>query len=95
MTASAHGSPAALDLSLEEAWVVHAALLHRIERETADGGEAREECDVLEKLERTDAFDRTELRLLRAALVSYLGAAPLRDRAACRRVLDGVRTALA
>lgn len=94
MTAAARGGPTGLDLSLEEAWVVHAALLSYIESEHAAGRRADHECDLLRELERDAAFDDGDLRAVGRAVDYYHDRAPNRDRAPCRRVLASVTIAL-
>lgn len=95
MTASARRNPAALDLSREEAWVVHAALLSYIERELADDRHASHECRLLRELEGDADFDGDGLRAIRRAVEQYQGRAPVRDRDACRRIIDGISLAFA
>ncbi|WP_101295233.1 DUF7853 family protein [Halegenticoccus soli] len=93
MTASAH-NPAALDLTREEAWVVHAAVLAAIERELDDGNDAPDELALLRALEADDGFEPDQLRLLRRILSQYLTDAPDRDDEPGRSVLDDIELAL-
>ncbi|QHS17019.1 hypothetical protein GWK26_07605 [haloarchaeon 3A1-DGR] len=94
MTTSAHEGSTTLDLSREGSWVAHAALV-RSGREATEAGEARPvECRLLEKIEDDEPFEPAELSTLRDALVSYLGDAPIRDRAPGREALRTVSTAL-
>lgn len=95
MTAAARGNPTGLDLSREEAWVVHSALLSYIEGELADDRRAEHECDLLRALEGDAEFDDGDLRAVRRAVDYYRERAPDRDRDPCRSVLDRVALALA
>ncbi|XVH30220.1 hypothetical protein ACNS7O_07310 [Haloferacaceae archaeon DSL9] len=95
MTTRAHDKATTLECSLDEAWVVHAALVDAIDAARDDGSNAASTCELLEAVEAgTLHFRSTELRLLRDVLISYLGDAPLRDRAAAREILGRVTTAL-
>lgn len=81
----------ALDCSRAEAWVIHAALLDRIERETDSGNDIDQEMSLLRAIERDDyAFDMSDLDLLRNALSTYLADAPSRDRVPGQSVLDQI-----
>lgn len=93
MPPSAHGSPVTLDLTAEEAWVLHAGVLHYLKREAARGEPAPDALALLNALERetSPSLDADGLRLVRAVLVEYVADAPPRDRAACRRILSQVR----
>lgn len=95
MTASARGNPAAIDLTREEAWVVHAALLAYIEREFTDGRRADRECALLRKIEGDAEFDADDLRVIRRTVGRYRDDAPARDRDACQRILDDIALAIA
>lgn len=86
----------ALDLSRAEAWVVHAALLDRIERETDAGNEIDHEMSLLQTIERDEyAFDDADLELLSDALSTYLADAPGRDRIPGQSLLDQIEVAIA
>jgi hypothetical protein len=81
----------ALDFSRAEAWVVHAALLDRIERETDIGNDIDREMSLLRNIERDDyAFADTDLAVLRTALSTYLADAPARDRSHGQAILDKI-----
>jgi hypothetical protein len=92
MTESAHGQPVPLDLTLEERWVAHAAVLRALEAE-----DDNDWCDVrlLETVERSDEFTPDELRALRTALTRYLVDAPPRDREPVESILDTLDAVLA
>lgn len=96
MTSSAHDNPVSLDLSREEAWVLHRGLLDYLEREAGEGNPAPNAVDLLETLEDATCpiLDPEGLRLVRTILIEYMADAPLRDRATCRSVLSEVRRAL-
>jgi hypothetical protein len=94
MTTSAHQGPTTLDLSREGSWVAHSALVRSGREATAAGETQPVERRLLEKLEDDEPFEPTELSALRDALVSYLGDAPIRDRAPGREVLRTVTTAI-
>lgn len=96
MTAPAHDCPTTLDLTREEAWVLHAALLDAVERELEDGGNAERTLTILVRLEEGRAFDRDQLERLASVLREYVdGTVPSRDRRPARDVLRSVETALA
>ena len=87
---------AALDLSRAESWVIHAALLARIERETETGHDVDREISLLRAIEHDEyAFDPADLDLLRASLSRYLADAPERDRIPGRAVIDQIDGAVA
>ncbi|GAB3415377.1 hypothetical protein GCM10027435_11440 [Haloparvum alkalitolerans] len=94
VTPPAHDDPTAPDLGREEAWVAHVALLAATEEAVEAGAESPPELDALATLEGDGLFDGDELRLLRDALVTYLGDAPLRDRAPGRAALRSVNAAI-
>lgn len=94
MTAPAHENPAALEFTREEAWVVHAALLESVEAALDAGEESPAEIGLLRELEGDATYDTVELTLVRDALVSYLGDAPLRDRAPGRAALRNIHAAI-
>lgn len=86
----------ALDLSRSEAWVVHAALLARIERETDAGNEVDQEMELLHAVENgASDLDPAQLELLERALATYLADAPGRDRVPGQSVLDEIDVVLA
>lgn len=85
-----------LDLSRSEAWVIHAALLARIERETDAGKKVDREMRLLETIESGEFDpDPDDLRLLRDALSTYLADAPGRDRVPGQSILDEISGVLA
>jgi len=94
MTPPAHGRSTALDLSREEAWIAHVALLRAAEKAVDDGAESPAELELVRRIEDVTPFDEEGLTLLREALVSYLTDAPLRDRAPGRAALRSVDAAL-
>jgi hypothetical protein len=94
MTETAHGDPVPLDLSPEEAWVVHAAVLAALERAVEDD-DAWCTVGLLETVEGDRAFTPDELRSLRKVLQTYFTDAPDRDRETTVSVLDTVDAALA
>lgn len=86
----------ALDLSRPEAWVVHAALLDRIERESDDDADVKREVSLLRGVEHDDlSLDSTDRDILREALSTYLSDAPGRDRVPGQTVLDELGATLA
>ncbi|MEF8801433.1 MAG: hypothetical protein V5A38_04685 [Halolamina sp.] len=89
-----HENGVTLELSEEEEWVLHAALLDHLDRQ-ADGGtdEEPEAIPLLEQLEADDelVLVREHLALARDVLSEYLAGAPLRDRATCRSILSEIR----
>lgn len=98
MSKTAHGDPVTLDLSTEEDWVAHAAVLAALDRATEkDGTGDTSWCEVglLETIEGDRAFTSEELRLLRSALREYLDEAPVRDREPALSILDTINTAFA
>lgn len=96
MTASAHGDPVTLELTLDEAWVLHTGLLRHLKREAERENPAPEALSLLATLEHqtSPVVDADGLRLVRQVLVEYMADAPLRDRAACRSILGEVRAVL-
>ncbi len=80
-----------LDLTREQAWVAHAAVLDHLER--AVGADDDPECHlaVLEALEAGDAeFERAELQVLADALRTHLKDPPARDDGPGRAALTTV-----
>lgn len=81
----------AFEFSRAEAWVLHAALLDRIERETDADDDIDREMALLRAIESDDyVFDEIDLALLRSALSTYLADAPGRDRIPGQSVLDQI-----
>ncbi|WP_416838368.1 hypothetical protein [Haloferax sp. DFSO52] len=94
MTTSAQDRPAALDLSREESWVVHAALLEAIERAVDADEDPRPATDLLTRVEEGDEdFDSAELDYLVDSLRAYRGIAPTRDQHFISLVLDHIEAA--
>lgn len=86
---------AMLDFSRRESWVVHAALLARIERRNDVGDCVRHECDLLYAVETDDdGFGLEELQVFQTAVARYLTGAPSRDRKPARAVIDRIDDAL-
>ena len=84
-----------LDVSREEAWVVHAALIERLRTQDERDPHAPA-VDALRALETApERFTGEEVRAIRDALVEYLVDAPLRDRPPGRRALRRTEAALA
>lgn len=87
-----HDRSVALDPSRAEAWVVHAALLDRIEQQTDAGNDVQEECTLLRKVEADEySLGTAELDVLQQALTGYLADAPPRDREPGHAVLETIR----
>ncbi|QLG28509.1 hypothetical protein HUG10_13525 [Halorarum halophilum] len=82
-----------LDVTREEAWVVHSALMEQL-RAASERDESAVEVDALHALERPRGFTREEMRAIREALVEYLVDAPLRDRPPGRKALRAADAAL-
>ena len=90
MAQPCHG-PASLGLSREEAWVLHAAVVRRIERER-DAGRTPEVAETLrERIETTESLDTEHLDVAERALSTYLDDAPERDAPHAQSALDHVR----
>ncbi|WP_435094207.1 hypothetical protein [Halorubrum sp. N11] len=94
MSSPRNGDPIRLSLSLEEAWVAHAALFHAGEAAVAAGDDAPGECRLLRSIERDRALTPDGAALLRDALIDYLGDAPVRDRAPGRALLRRIDDAV-
>ena len=90
-----HNRPAPLDLSDEDAWVLHAALTGALDR-ALDGGETpRDVRSLVLRVEAGEtAFDVDTLRFIADVLAAHLDDAPDRDREAAARLLGQVRDAL-
>ncbi len=87
MTPPTNDGRITLPFSREEAWVAHAALLAASETAVNAGDDAPAQLRPLDGIERGRDFTRSEIVLLRDALVDYLGDAPVRDRAPGRTLL--------
>jgi hypothetical protein len=83
-----------LSLSHEEAWVAHAALLDAGAAAADAGDDAPAQCRPIRRIERDRALTPDGAELLRDALIDYLGAAPVRDRAPGRALLRRVDDAV-
>ncbi|MGM0592615.1 MAG: hypothetical protein ACQETI_13515 [Halobacteriota archaeon] len=95
MTETAQDRPVSLDLTHEEAWVVHVALLADIQRRVERGEAPWREWELRTRVESgDDAFDREELRTLKRVLSRYAQRAPERDLQHVQAVLDYVALAL-
>ncbi|WP_435067876.1 hypothetical protein [Haloplanus sp. C73] len=84
-----HG-PRGVDLSREEAWVLHAAVLDHAERTVAAGRDPAQAVAVLDRIEAGERLDETARTVAQDALETYLESAPERDRA----LADEIRAAL-
>jgi len=78
MSQTTHG-PDGSDLSREEAWVLHAAVLDHAERVVAAGGSPDRALAVVDRIESSAPLDDADRDLVREALAAY--DAPERDRA--------------
>ncbi|SEO55420.1 hypothetical protein SAMN04487948_103203 [Halogranum amylolyticum] len=94
MTETAHGDPVTLDLSPEEAWVLHTAVLAAVERAVENDQSVDCRVNLLETVEGERVFTPDELQSLRTALQTYFGDAPDRDRETAISVLAAVDAAL-
>ncbi|MGQ4556423.1 DUF7853 family protein [Halobellus sp. GM3] len=95
MTASAHDSPTSLDLTREEAWVVHAAVVTAVERLADDEQDPSDAVALLRSLEVDETFETGELEHLLDVLRTYLeDDAPSSDRESARRVVEAIEGAL-
>lgn len=96
MTASAHNSPTSLDLTREQAWVVHAALVAAVERLVDDEQDPSDALSLIHSLEVDETFEEDELEYLLDALRTYAEEdAPSRDRASAKHVIADVEAELA
>ncbi|MFC6724501.1 hypothetical protein ACFQE1_08965 [Halobium palmae] len=95
MSESTSDGQVVLDLSREETWVAHAALVCGIDRAVEDGEEPAAERELLLALESDEPIDRDALPTLRDAVLSYLDDAPERDVVTGRAVLGTVDAVLA
>ncbi|WP_251328716.1 hypothetical protein [Haloplanus pelagicus] len=87
--ATCHG-PDGVDLSREQAWVLHAALLDHVER-TVDAGRSPDRAvAILERTETCEPLDPADRALVRDALTTYLTDAPARDRKPARAILTAL-----
>ncbi|MFB6093161.1 MAG: hypothetical protein ABEK02_09145 [Haloquadratum sp.] len=95
MTASAHNSPISLDLTREEAWVVHAALVDAIEELRDDDEDPAQAVAMLRSVEGDATFEPEELDRLAEVLRTYAESdVPSRDRQHARDVVDHIEAAL-
>lgn len=85
-----HG-PDGVDLSREQAWILHSALLDHIERLVAADRSPDHAIDVLEQIETCDPLDTSDRRLAHDALSTYLDDAPERDRDPARAALESLQ----
>jgi hypothetical protein len=82
-----HG-PDGVDLSREEAWVLHAAVLDHVERVVATGRTPDRALTVLDRIESCAPLDAADRDVVCEALSTY--DAPGRDRAS----VEAIRAAL-
>ena len=82
-----HG-PDGVDLSREEAWVLHAAVLDHVERVVAAGQTPDRALTVFDRIESCSPLETTDHDLILEALSTY--DAPERDRAS----VEAIRAAL-
>jgi hypothetical protein len=88
MSPTTYHGPDGVDLSREEAWVLHAAVLDHAERVVAAGESPDRAVAVLDRIESCDPLDAADRDLAREALATY--DAPDRDRAP----VEAIRAAL-
>ncbi|WP_251342199.1 hypothetical protein [Haloplanus halophilus] len=81
-----HG-PDGVDLSREEAWVLHAAVLDHVERTVEAGRSPDRGVAILKRIEACEPLDPADRAIVRDALATYLPDAPERDRASARAIL--------
>jgi len=84
-----HG-PDGVDLSREEAWVLHAAVLDHVERVVAAGQSPDRALTVLDRIESCESLDATDRDLVREVLSTY--DAPDRDRASVAAIRAALPT---
>lgn len=94
MTVTTCNGPDGLDISREDAWVLHAALLAWIESEIDDDRTPRFEFGLLRKVEECERLTTAELRAVRQVLEAYRDDAPPADEAAVEALLTNVDDAL-
>ncbi|GAB3320498.1 hypothetical protein EI982_13255 [Haloplanus rallus] len=85
--ATCHG-PDGLDLSREEAWVLHVAILAHVERRVEAGRSPDRGVALLDRVEACEPLDTGDRSLVRGALTTYLTDAPERDREPARSILS-------
>jgi hypothetical protein len=89
-----HG-PDGVDLSREEAWVLHAALTRAVDRALdADETPRYAQSLVLQVEAGETAFGATALRYLADVLATHLEDAPERDEAVAATLLSRIRDAV-
>jgi hypothetical protein len=84
-----HG-PDGVDLSREEAWVLHAAVLDHVERVVAAGETPNRALTTLDRIESCAPLDAADRDIVREALSAY--DAPDRDRPAVAAIRDALPT---
>lgn len=87
--------PAGLDLSREEAWVLHAAVLDYVDDELDAGNEPERELALLDAIESCADLDDDDVDRLTELLARYLDDAPEPDRPHARAILDAAGMASA
>jgi hypothetical protein len=94
MTVTTCNGPDGLDISREDAWVLHAALLAWIDGEIDDDRTPRFEFGLLRKVEECERLTTAELRVVRQVLEAYRDDAPPEDEVAVESLLSDVDDAL-
>ena len=94
MTETQNGSEA-FDLTREQSWVLHAAVVAAVDRETEADREPTRELELLERVEADAALADSQLELARQLLVEHLDDAPARDQTPGRAALRQIRSARA
>ena len=80
-----------VDLTREQSWMLHAALVDHIDRAIDDGRTPSDAIDALKHVEGDETcLDASQRSLVRDAVVSFLDDAGARDRATGGAVLDAI-----
>ncbi|MFB6122109.1 MAG: hypothetical protein ABEJ78_01440 [Haloferacaceae archaeon] len=93
MTQPTQHGPAELDLSREQAWVLHAAVLDYVDAEREVGNEPAREVSLLRAIESGGDLTDGDAARIAELLATYLDGAPAMDLPHGRAVLDAVETA--
>lgn len=80
MSPTTHHGPEGVDLSREQAWVLHDALLDYVERVVEADDSPDHAMEVLDRVETGESLDTLDRVLAREALSAYLDDPPERDR---------------
>jgi hypothetical protein len=88
MSPTTNHGPDGVDLSREEAWVLHAAVLDHVERVVAAGETPERALTILDRIESSAPLDAADHDIVREALSAY--DAPDRDRTS----VEAIRAAL-